>query len=125
MPLSKNYLFEWGHSWGQKAPIRFVDIMRNANVPSEEHKEIVFVHSVLTDRENAGYDLSHAIVTEVNGVKVDSFNTLVNTIEKSKSKDIKISLQGGSIIILNKDKAQAANERLLHRYGIKDSSYLK
>jgi len=125
MPLSKNYLFEWGHSWGQKAPIRFVDIMRNANVPSEEHKEIVFVHSVLADRENAGYDLSHAIVTKVNGVKVDSFNTLVNAIEKSKSKDIKISLQGGSIIILNKDKAQAANERLLQRYGIKDSSYLK
>lgn len=124
MPLSKNYLFEWGRNWVQKAPIRFIDIMKNANFPDEEHKEIVFLQSVLADRENTGYELSHAIVTEVNGVKVDEFKTLVDTIEESKG-DVKISLQGGSQIILNQDKAKAANERLLKRYGIKESSYLR
>ena len=125
MPLSKNYLFEWGHNWTQKAPIRFVDLMKHANIPSEEQKEIVFVQSVLSDRENAGYDLSHAIVTEVNGIKIDSFKTLVNTIDKTKDSEVKISLQGGSIIILDHEKAHAANRRLLQRYGIKNSAYLQ
>lgn len=124
MPLTKNYLFEWGRNWVQKAPIRFIDIMKNANFPNEGHKEIVFLQSVLADRENTGYELSHAIVTEVNGIKVDNFRTLVNTIEKSKN-DVKIILQGGSQIILNQDKAKSANERLLQRYGIKNSSYLR
>jgi len=125
MPLSKNYLFEWGRSWVQKAPIRFVDIVKNDNVPDKDRKEIVFLQSVLADRENAGYDLSHAIVTEVNGIKVDSFKTLVSAIEQSKDQDVKISLQGGSLIILNQDKAKSANARLLQRYGIKDYANVK
>ncbi len=125
MPLSKNYLYEWGRSWVQKAPIRFVDMVKNGNIPSEEHKEIVFLQSVLADRENAGYELSHAIVTEVNGIQIDAFSTLVKAIENSQDKEVKITLQGGSMIILDKEKAQAANERLLQRYGIKSSAYLK
>ncbi len=125
MPLSKNYLFEWGRNWVQKAPIRFVDIMKNGNFPNEEHQEIVFLQSVLADRENTGYELSHAIVTEVNGKKITDFDNLVKSIEESSNSDVKIALQGGSMIILNQQKAQAANERLLQRYGIKNSSYLK
>jgi hypothetical protein len=77
------------------------------------------LQSVLADRENAGYELSHAIVLEVNSVKIDSFSTLVNTIEKAEEKEVKISLQGGNIIVLDKEKAGQANERLLARYGIK------
>jgi S1-C subfamily serine protease len=119
MPLTKNYVYEWGKNWLQKAPIRFVDMMKNANSPETKQQEIVFLQSVLADRENAGYELSHAIVLEVNSVKIDSFSTLVNTIEKAEEKEVKISLQGGNIIVLDKEKAGQANERLLARYGIK------
>ena len=125
MPLTKNYLFEWGRSWVQKAPIRFVDIVKNGNFPNEDRQEVVFIQSVLADRENAGYELSHAIVTEVNGLKIDTFKTLVDALEDCDEKDVKITLQGGSIIILNQDKAKEANARLLQRYGIKNSSYLR
>lgn len=125
MPLTRNYVYEWGKNWVQKAPIRFVDMMKNENSPDKEHKEVVFLQSVLADRENAGYELSHAIVLEVNGVKVDSFATLVSTIEKTQEEEVKICLQGGSIIVLNKEKAHAANQRLLQRYGIKESAYLR
>jgi len=125
MPLTKNYLFEWGRSWIQKAPIRFIDIVKNGNFPDDEHTEMVFVQSVLADRENAGYEIAHTLVTEVNGVKIDSFKTLVNTLEKTKQSDAKITLQGGTRIILNKQKAEQANARLLQRYGIKNSSQLK
>lgn len=125
MPLTKNYLFEWGRKWTQKAPLRFTDIVKNANFPDENHQEMVFVQSVLADRENAGYEMSHTLVTEINGVKINSFQTLVNTLENSKNTDVIISLQGGSKIILNKDKAQEANERLLQRYGIKNAFYIQ
>ncbi len=125
MPLTKNYVYEWGKNWLQKAPIRFVDMMKNANSPETKQQEIVFLQSVLADRENAGYELSHAIVLEVNGVKIDSFSTLVNTIEKAKEEEVKISLQGGSIIVLDKEKAGQANERLLARYGIKKSACVR
>ena len=125
MPLTKNYLFEWGRNWLQKAPIRFVDITKNGNFPTDEHKEMVFVQSVLADRENAGYHFSHSLVTEVNGVKIDSFQTLVSTIENSKEKEIRVIMQGGSQIILNKEKSDIANTRLLKRYGIKKSANLQ
>ena len=125
MPLTKNYLYEWGRNWIQKAPIRFVDITKNGNFPSQEHKEMVFVQNVLADRENAGYQFSHSLVTHVNGIKVDSFETLVNAIEDIKDKSVNICLQGGAQIILNKKEANIANTRLLKRYGIKKSSYLQ
>jgi len=121
MPLTKNYLFEWGRNWVQKAPIRFIDIVKNANFPTQERTELVFVQSILADRENAGYEISHALV---NGVKIDSFSTLVQTLEKTQTSDVQIFLQGGSKIILNKEKAQEANARLLKRYGIKHASNL-
>jgi hypothetical protein len=125
MPLTKNYLNEWGRSWVQKAPIHFVDIIKNANYPSKSKKELVFLQSILADKENTGYDLSHAIVSKVNGKDVKNFQELVDIFETTKEKDMKISLQGGSVIILNKQKAEEANKRLLKRYRIEQSSYLR
>jgi len=125
MPLSKNYLYEWGRAWVQKAPIHFVDVVKNANYPTAKREEIVFLQSILADRENAGYELSHAVVEAVNGVKIKNFKTLVKTIQESKKEEIKITLQGGSILILNKEKALEANKRLLKRYRIEKAAYLR
>ena len=125
MPLTKNYLYEWGRNWVQKAPIRFIDIVKNRNFPDDTHQEVVFIQSVLADKENAGYEISHALVTEVNGVKINSFKTLVKALEESQDEDAKIFLQGGSKIIINKAKAQEANSRLLKRYNINNSSHLQ
>lgn len=125
MPLSKNYLYEWGRNWTQKAPVQFVNIVKNENFPSKERHEVVFLQSILADRENAGYGFSHAIVLKVNGIKINSFSSLIDSIEDSQDKEIRITLQGGSIIVLNKEKALEANTRLLKRYGIKNYAYLR
>ncbi len=125
MPLTKNYLYEWGRNWLQKAPIHFVDTIKNNNLPSPERQEIVFIQSVLADRENAGYEFAHAEVIKVNGIKINSFSTLVNAIESTQAKEVKLTLKGGSMIILNKEKALEANQRLLKRYSIENSAYLK
>ena len=125
MPLTKNYLYEWGRSWVQKAPIHFVDLTKNANHPTKDKKEIVFLQSILADKENAGYEHSHIIISKVNGLTINSFEDLVKTIETAKTKEINFSLQGGDIIILNRQKALEANKRLLQRYRIKESSFLR
>ncbi|MDF1881311.1 trypsin-like peptidase domain-containing protein [Sulfurimonas sp. MAG313] len=125
MPLTKNYLFEWGRNWVQKAPIHFVDIVKNSNFPSTKQKEIVFVQSILADRENAGYEMSQSIVQKVNSKKIDSFSNFVKAIRNSKEKNIIVSLEGGQKIILNQEKSAQANKRLLKRYGIKNEFYLQ
>ena len=125
MPLTKNYLNEWGRSWVQKAPIHFVDIIKNSNFPTKSKKEIVFLQSILADKENTGYDLSHAVVVKINAKEIKTFKELVDTFEQAKEKEVKITLQGGSIIILNKEKAKEANARLLKRYRIEQSAYLR
>ncbi len=125
MPLTKNYLNEWGRSWVQKAPIHFVDIIKNANYPKNAKKELVFLQSILADRENSGYELSHAIVEKIDGIDINTFQDLVHSIQNSKNRDVKITLEGGSLIILNKQKAFEANTRLLKRYRIEHSSYLR
>jgi len=125
MPLTKNYLNEWGRSWVQKAPIHFVDTIKNANFPTKSQEELVFLQSILADKENTGYDLSHAVVVKVNSKDIKTFQNLVDAFENTKEKEIKITLQGGSIIILNKAKAKEANKRLLKRYRIEQSAYLR
>ncbi len=125
MPLSKNYLFEWGRNWVQKAPIRFVDMAKNANIPKAERTEVVFVQSVLSDRENAGYEFANAIVESVNGTQIKSFHQLVDLLSQEHHNDVNIRLQGGTKIILNPKKAQEGNERILQRYNIKQSAYLQ
>jgi S1-C subfamily serine protease len=125
MPLSKNYLFEWGRNWVQKAPIRFVDLSKNGNFPKEDNEEVVFVQSVLSDRENSGYEITNAIVEKVNDTPINNFSTLITALTDQQSGDVEILLQGGTKIILDAQKAQESNARLLQRYNIKQSAYLE
>lgn len=125
MPLTKNYLFEWGRNWLQKAPIRFVDMAKNGNIPTTKRSEVVFLQSVLSDRENAGYEFSNAIVESINGTKLKDFTQLVDLLSQENSDDINIQLQGGTKIIVNPQKAQESNTRILQRYNIKQSAYLQ
>ena len=88
-------------------------------------KRIYFLKSILPDKENTGYTFSDYIVQEVNGNKISTFDDLVKNIEESKTNEVKISLADGNIIIIDKDKAAQANERVLPRYNIGKSSYLR
>lgn len=124
MPLTQNFLREWGNDWKNKAPMNFLYQLSHAELSDDDKTEIVFIRTVLSDRVNAGYSSSNEIVESVNGTKITSFEKLVNVIENA-SKEIKIVTAFGSIIILDKEKALKAQENILERYSIKKSAYLR
>ncbi len=124
MPLTRNYLKVWGKEWAEKAPVKFVDLIKNENYPTEERREVVFLQSTLPDRENTGYAFPHHSIEEVNGKRIKTFNELVKCIGESKKREVKIGLEDGYVIVIDKEKAAKANERLLHRYSIEKSAYL-
>ena len=125
-PLTLNYLQEWGKSWTENAPTQLVNIYLNNNYPTEEKKELVLFQGALADRTNAGYGNTDQIVEKVNGVAIDTFKDLIDTIEKSAAdEDINILLISGEIMIFNKKEAKEANQRVLERYGIKSASYIR
>ena len=125
MPLTLNYLQVWGDDWISDAPAKFMNLILNENYPTKERKEVVVLKSILPDKENTGYTFSNLIVQEVNGNKIRNFDDLVKNIEESKTNEVKIFLGGGKIIIIDKDKAAQANERVLPRYNIGKSSYFR
>ena len=123
MPLTRNYLRVWGKEWTEKAPVKFVDLVKNENFPTLERKEVVFLQNTLPDKENAGYIFAHHIVKEVNGRRIKTFEEMVKSIEESKKREVKIGLEDGYVIIIDREKATQANKRLLHRYSIEKSAY--
>ena len=125
MPLTQNYLRSWGKQWIYKAPINFLELYINENFPTKERQEVVFLHNTLPDKENNGYIFPYHIVKKVNGKKITSFTGFVKSIEESSGNEIRIDFEGGHIAIINKEKASEANQRILPRYNIEKSFYLR
>ena len=123
MPLTRNYLQVWGDKWAEKAPVKFVDLIKNENYPTREAQEIVFLQNTLPDRENTDYTFVHHIVQEINGQKIHNFAELAMALGKSRESEVRIGLEGGYLIVIDREKAAEANKRLLHRYGIEESAY--
>jgi len=124
MPLTQNFLKSWGKKWRKDAPLEFLYQLYHAALTKDAKKEIVFIKTILPDRINAGYTINNQIVESVNGVSINTFNDLVNLIEKSKN-DVKIVTSFGSTIILDKQKALKAERQLLNHYAIKEKMYLR
>ena len=124
MPLTRNYLQVWGEEWAEKAPVQFVDLIKNENYPTREAEEIVFLQNTLPDRENTDYTFVHHIVQEVNGKKIHSFAEMAEALDSGKNGEVRIGLEGGYVIVIDRERAAQANKRLLHRYGIEESAYL-
>jgi len=125
MPLTRNYLKVWGKGWAEKAPVKFVDLIKNENYPTKEKEEIVFLQNTLPDRENTGYTFVHHIVEVVDGKRIRNFRDFVKAIEKQEKGEVRIGLEGGYVIVIDRKKAAEANKRLLYRYSIEKSAYLE
>ena len=125
MPLTRNYLQSSARKTVKYGSERFIQTVFSQHKTNKEKKEIVFLKSVLTDKENTGYLFQNYIVEEVNGNKVRSLNDFISLIETSNTKDIKISLDNGALIVMNKNDSEQSNQKLMERYNISKSSYLE
>ena len=118
MPLTMNYLHNWGSKWYSKAPLDLIYLAMNKSKIDDDIDELVVMSNLLPNDENANYDLVRDVVRKVNGEKVTSLNSFVNSIEKSQEKYVKIELDTGGTLILDKEKALQSDKETMKRYGI-------
>ncbi len=82
--LSRQYLKEWGGDWTKQAPQRLVYLDRyQSTLAPTGRKRIVILSQVLPVASNVGYDdLKPMVVTNINGMPINSLNDLPTALDK-------------------------------------------
>lgn len=118
IPLSKNFLKEWGGKWYDKAPKRLLYPYYYGKRSAEREQVIVMI-KVLADQLNAGYHkLNNLVITKVNGHEVGSMAELIHAFESHKGDYHRIVEERNNVIILDRQKVERYNQRILKRYQI-------
>lgn len=119
MPLTLNYLEEWGSDWRLYSIDYLTCPYLFENWRRDNLEEIVILSFVLTSEVNAGYEnIQSEIIQEVDGVPVRSFARFVEMVDSSTGQFLELKTNLGNIIILDREEAIAASEGILGRYGI-------
>ncbi len=122
MPLTKNYLREWGAKWITKAPIQLIHALKN-EYPSAERRQVVFLKNVLAHEINAGYQkYRNLIVEKVNGKIIGDMREMVSAIKDGADDFTVIEMTNGIIIALEDKSVKKAEREILTRYGIQRPS---
>ncbi|VAX24061.1 hypothetical protein MNBD_NITROSPINAE02-2225 [hydrothermal vent metagenome] len=118
MPLTYNYLREWGRNWHRIAPINLLS-QASLGFPTRERSQVVFLSSVLAHEINAGYHgFSNLIVEKVNGEKIVDMKGLVAAFKHGRDRFTVIEMARGMRIALDDKAVQAVRGEILKRYGI-------
>ena len=119
-PLSKNYLRRWGQDWKRVAPFRLAYFQYEN--PTDEHPAVVIMSQVLPDVYNVGYQDARTLVLErVNGQPVSHLEDLAKALKNSTDDFHVFDFQNGDTlqrVVLDAKELEAANSRILQRYGI-------
>ena len=119
-PLTTSYLQSWGSKWWESGPFRLN--YYTFKQPTHDQPYIIFLSQVLPDAYNLGYqDYAYQVVEKINGrhciTLQDVLEALKNPqngfhiLEFAQNKDVQR-------LILDASKLEAANARILERYGI-------
>jgi len=119
MPLSLNYLESWGYDWYLNAVDYLTYPFLFDNWRTGTREEIVVLTFILPAEVNTGYEtLQNEIIETVNGVEIASFSQFVQLVDSNTTPFIEFTTSLGSVIILNREEAIAANGEIMARYGI-------
>ncbi|MCK5034393.1 MAG: trypsin-like peptidase domain-containing protein [Candidatus Sabulitectum sp.] len=119
MPLSLNYLESWGYDWYLNAVDYLTYPFLFDNWRTGAREEIVVLTFILPAEVNTGYEsLQNEIIETVNGVEIASFSQFVQLVDNNTDTFIEFTTSLGSVIILNREEAIAANGEIMARYGI-------
>ena len=119
-PLTKNLLKEWGSSWFSNAPKHLTHYITD-NLIETDVTEIVVLLKVLAASLNQGYHNSRmAIVEAVDGKPVNSLKDMIALIEADGAGKnfVEIVTQAGTIMVLDREKAEKEKGRILEIYRI-------
>jgi len=116
-PLTMNYLKTWGDEWYRDAPDHLLHLRYYYRDTYMD--EAVLLVKVLPSRVNAGYhDITDWHITEVNGQAVGNLHELVQLVENSTEPLVVFRADDGSVLAIDREKAELENPKNLETYGI-------
>lgn len=87
--------------------------------PTEERREVIVLAKVLADEVNVGYhNWRYNVISYVNGKKISTMKDLVRAFEDYEGRYHTMVDERGYEIVLERDKVQEANQRILKKYKI-------
>jgi hypothetical protein len=118
-PLSVDYF-----DYFRRPPPNLVSVPWNHGV-TKERREVIVLQRVLPDSVNRGYQTwEDEVVRLVNGVVPRDMTHLAQILDRAEGRWLRVLMEDGHLITLERAAARAAAERVLESYGIAEDRYL-
>jgi len=118
-PLSGDYL-----DYFQDPPPNLLSAAWNHGV-TKERREVILMQRVLPDPVNRGYQgWDDEVVRLVNGVAPRDMTHLAEILDRAQGRWVRVLMEDGHLITIDREAARAARERILEAYGIAEDRYL-
>jgi S1-C subfamily serine protease len=118
-PLSADYF-----DYFRRPPPNLVSVPWNHGV-TKERREVIVLQRVLPDSVNRGYQTwEDEVVRLVNGVVPRDMTHLAQILDRAEGRWLRVLMEDGHLITLDRAAARAAAERVLESYGIAEDRYL-
>ncbi len=119
MPLTLNYLEEWGSDWHLNSVDYLSYPLIFNNWRTEDREEIVVLTFMLPAEVNTGYEgIHYEIIDTVDGIPVRSFSQFVEMVADGTSPFLELTTNLANIIVLDREEAIAVNGEIMARYSI-------
>ncbi|WCJ60260.1 hypothetical protein NXS98_03785 [Fontisphaera persica] len=120
VPLNKPFLRSWGDDWKRRAPFRLV--YYDNEFPTPDRPSLVVMSFVLPDAFNLGYHELRALAVEkINGQVVRNLREVKSALRSPQQGYHVIEFVRSDTVrrlVLDASQMDAANARILQRYGI-------
>lgn len=118
-PLDAEYF-----DYYSEPPPHLFSIPRNYGV-TKARREVILMQRVLPDPVNRGYQSwEDEVVRLVNGVVPRDMTHLAEIIGRAEGRWLRVLMEDGHLITIDRAAARAASERILESYGIAEDRYL-
>lgn len=119
LPLTLNYLEEWGRDWHLNTVDYLSYPLLFDNWRTADREEIVVLSFMLPAEVNTGYEgISCEIIETVDGIPIRSFSQFVEIVDSGTDRFLELITSLGNIVILNREEAVAASDEIMTRYSI-------
>jgi hypothetical protein len=115
VPLTKNYLLEWGNQWFFTAPSELLTLYQKG-IRTPERKQVILLSKVLADEINLGYhDIDNIIIKSVNGNLISSIEDLIEAVENNQKEFHEFEdIDGNKIVLKEIRSLNTAREFSIH-----------
>jgi len=87
--LTRPVLEAFGKDWSSRAPLNLLDVYENPEKYEDNAKRVIFLSGSIPTPATIGYEsLRNLIVKKVNGVEIDSMESLIEAFEKPNAENL-------------------------------------